>query len=80
MEKLIILWQNMTTEQLVITLLIASNIGLWIRVSFLSGKYHLLNANFARACDEIYRLGGMKLIRQHHSGEYTAVNPLLDKE
>lgn len=60
--------------------LIIALIGCAIQHARLSAKYQLINTNFARACDEIHRLGGIKLIKQHRSGEYTGTNPLLDKE
>ena len=44
MNSLIALWQDMTTMELVITLLIASNMLAWIKIGLLSGKYHRLDA------------------------------------
>ena len=76
MDKLILLWQNMTTEELVITLLIASNVGLWIKIGFLSGKYHLLNAALITH-EWVIRLKlGVKTLKKHRSGDVELVQPI----
>lgn len=73
------IWNNITIEQLAITISLALNIYCIGRDKRLSGKYYNLNTLVARMCDEIYRISGMTLIRSHRSGDYEQVNPLLDK-
>lgn len=80
MDRFITTWQNMTAEQLVIALLIFAIIGLFGWIKILSSKYNSLNTLTARVCDEVYRLGGMRLIKQHRGGDYEPINPLFDKD
>jgi hypothetical protein len=80
MDRLLALWQNMTTEQLVVTLLIASNIGLWIKVGFLSAKYQLVNACLISHSWVIRLKLGVKTIKAHRSGDFELVQPIDEIE
>jgi len=74
MDKLITLWQNMTTEQLVITLLIVSVVLLFRMVVMLSGKYNQLDKLLLLVCDRSHR----DMVKIHRNGDYEIVQPLND--
>ena len=80
MDRLIALWLNMTVEQLVITLLILSNIGLWIRAALLSNKYQLLNTLISNHAWIIFLKLGVKTIRNHRSKDIEIIDPLNEIE
>lgn len=48
------------------------------RIARLDAKYNLVNGIVPRICDEIVRMGGMPLIEQHHTGDYTNSNSLFN--
>lgn len=76
MNSLIALWQDMTTMELVVTLLIASQVLAWIKIGFLSGKLQLLNTGHS-AHAWILRLRlGITTIKQHRSGDFELVQPI----
>lgn len=78
MERLLTLWQSLTTEQLVISLMILSNIGLWLKCGALAARYHLLN-RLASNHAWIMRLKlGVTTIRHHRNGDFEIVEPLND--
>lgn len=58
--------------------LVIALIGCAIQHARLSAKYQLLNTNLIRACDEVYRLGGMRILGQHRGGDSYTANPLFD--
>jgi len=66
MDKLITLWQNMTTEQLVITLLIVSVVLLFRMYLHLAGKYGILNTNHLA----LWIVVAPAAVKWHHTGEY----------
>lgn len=79
MNSLISLWQDMSTMELVITLLIASNVAAWIKIGFLSGKFHLLNRLASNHAWIIRLKLGVTTIRQHRNGDFEIVDPLNEE-
>ena len=80
MDKLITMWQGLTIEQLVITLLMLAVFAVFMAHKNLSNKYHSLNTLTGRLCDQVYMLTGVRLVKQHRSGDYEPINPLFDRE
>ena len=78
MDRLLTLWQNLTKDELVIALLILSNIGLWLRCGVLGGKYHLLNRLASNHAWIIKLKLGITTIRHHRTGDIEIVEPLND--
>ncbi len=72
MDKLLTIWQNMTTEQLVITLLIVAVVLLFRMVVTLSGKYNQLDKLLLLVCDRSHR----DVVNIHRNGDYEIVQPL----
>ncbi len=50
------------------------------RLARLNHKYNLLNGIMMRVCDQVYGLTGVRLIKQHRSGDCQQVNPLFDSD
>jgi len=67
MNSLIALWQDITTIQLVVTLLIVSNVASWRAIAKIMGKYHLLNVSNIRLWDRV----DPDMVDDHYSGEYS---------
>lgn len=78
MDKLLTIWQNMTTEQLVITLLIVSVVLLfrWLKIQAHENqqrdKLVLLYGHIIK--DKL----GITTVKIHRNGDYEIVQPLND--
>ncbi len=78
MDKIIALWQNMSTEQLVITLLIAANILLYRWIKNLAHENRQLDKLVLIHGHIIKDKLGIKTVKVHRSGDYEIVQPLND--
>lgn len=76
MDRLITLWHNLTTEQLVIALLIGAVFYLFIEVKTLRGKYASLDKGHSNHAWIIALTTGVLPIRNHHTGDYELRDPL----
>jgi len=76
MERLITFWHGLTTEQLVISLLICAVIYLNIRIGRLSYKYTQLDKLILVHAYIIHYELGIKTVEVHRNGDYEITNPV----
>lgn len=71
MERLITLWQNMTIEQMVITLLMVAVFILFKRIAELNERYASLDKLSLLMASKI----DPRMVRLHRNGDYEIVHP-----
>lgn len=68
-----------TVDQLIIGLLVLSNIASWAKIAKLTGKYHQLNRLASNHAWIIRLKLGVTTIKQHRLGDFEIVEPLNEE-
>ena len=80
MERLITLWQNLTTEQLVIGLLIFAVMYLFTALKTVSHQYHQHDKLLLVLGHVVKDKLGITTVKIHRSGDFEIVQPLNGDE